>query len=189
MPRIKPKTKIYKMQKVQSRGKSIKMTPFSFKVVPCRIRLFPTMILALKWLGTGLPLKIISEKWRWKESESGSEISFKTSIRSGYRYTNKITWSSWLRIWKFHWRWRTRSYRTQWFAQVSTFLKKGTILKTYIFSKYYTPSPEGRRTRTAQGRTKNDKKKIVIIDPVERCYRPRVSEYDKALIRTKKYFA
>ena len=56
--------------------------------------------------------------------------------------------------------------------------------KTYIFSKYYTPSPEGRRTRTAQGRTKNDKKKIVIIDPVERCYRPRVSEYDKALIRT-----
>ena len=61
---------------------------------------------------------------------------------------------------------------------------KLTILKTYILSKYYTPSPEGRRTRTAQGRTKNDKKKIVIIDPVERCYRPRVSEYDKALIRT-----
>ena len=52
--------------------------------------------------------------------------------------------------------------------------------KNYNFSKYYTPSPEGRRTRTAQGRTKSDKKKIVIIDPVERCYRPRVSEYDKA---------
>ena len=39
------------------------------------------------------------------------------------------------------------------------------ILSLFIFSKYYTPSPEGRRTRTAQGQHKKTAKKIVIIDP------------------------
>ena len=50
-------------------------------------------------------------------------------------------------------------------------------------SKYYTPSPEGRRTRTAQGQHKKTSKKIVIIDPQERCYRPHIREDDKKLYR------
>ena len=33
------------------------MTSFKFKVVPCRIRLFPTLILKIKWLEPRLPLK------------------------------------------------------------------------------------------------------------------------------------
>ena len=30
---------------------------FNFRVVPCRIRLFPTLISKIKWVGSGLPLK------------------------------------------------------------------------------------------------------------------------------------
>ena len=32
------------------------MTSLKFKVVPCRIRLFPTLISKIKWLGSELPL-------------------------------------------------------------------------------------------------------------------------------------
>ena len=34
----------------------LKMTSFTFRVVRCRIRLFPTLISRIKWLGSGLPL-------------------------------------------------------------------------------------------------------------------------------------
>ena len=50
-------------------------------------------------------------------------------------------------------------------------------------SKFFTPSPEGRRTRTAQGQRKTNKKQIVVIDQVEQCYRPRSREYNKRLYR------
>ena len=36
----------------------LKMTSFQFRVVLCRIRLLPTLISKIKWLGSGLPLKI-----------------------------------------------------------------------------------------------------------------------------------
>ena len=37
----------------------LKMTSFKFRVVLCRIRLFPTLISKLKWLGSGLPLSVV----------------------------------------------------------------------------------------------------------------------------------
>ena len=36
----------------------LKMTPFKFRVVQCRIRLFPTLISKIKWLGSRLPLTV-----------------------------------------------------------------------------------------------------------------------------------
>ena len=36
----------------------LKMTSFKFIVVVCRIRLFPTLILKIKWLGSALPLTL-----------------------------------------------------------------------------------------------------------------------------------
>ena len=35
----------------------MKITLFKFRIVLCRIRLFPTMVSKMKWLGSGLPLK------------------------------------------------------------------------------------------------------------------------------------
>ena len=32
---------------------------FNFRVVLCRIRLFPTLISKIEWLGSGLPLKVL----------------------------------------------------------------------------------------------------------------------------------
>ena len=34
------------------------MTPFKFRVVPCRRRLFPTLISRMKWYGSELPLTV-----------------------------------------------------------------------------------------------------------------------------------
>ena len=39
---------------------------FKFRVVLCRIRLFPTLISKIKWLRSGLPLNIISKIFRQK---------------------------------------------------------------------------------------------------------------------------
>ena len=38
----------------------LKMTPFKLRVVPCRNRLFPTLISKIKWLESELPLS-----WQW----------------------------------------------------------------------------------------------------------------------------
>jgi len=48
--------------KLNSRSTSnrLKMTSFKFRVVICRIRLFPTLISKIKWLGYELPLKMQS---------------------------------------------------------------------------------------------------------------------------------
>jgi len=35
------------------------MTLFNFRVVLCRIRLFPTLISKIKWMWSGLPLKLL----------------------------------------------------------------------------------------------------------------------------------
>ena len=43
------------LQPIFSRSRN---SPFSFRVVVCRIRLFPTLISRIKWLGSELPLKI-----------------------------------------------------------------------------------------------------------------------------------
>jgi len=40
----------------------LKMTLFKFWVVLCRIRLFPTFISKIKWLGSGLPLNFGFER-------------------------------------------------------------------------------------------------------------------------------
>jgi hypothetical protein len=47
-------------------------------------------------------------------------------------------------------------------------------------SRYFTPSPEGRRTRTAQGQRG---KRRVILDLSERPYRPQVTDGDHRLYR------
>lgn len=47
-------------------------------------------------------------------------------------------------------------------------------------SRYFTPSPEGRRTRTAQGQRG---KRRVILDPSERPYRPQVTQNDQRVYR------
>ena len=42
----------------KSTQNQLKITPLKFRVVPCRIRLFPTLISKGKWLGSELPLRL-----------------------------------------------------------------------------------------------------------------------------------
>ena len=42
------------------------MASFTFRVDLCRIRLFPTSISNIKWLGSELPLRIVKSKWHTK---------------------------------------------------------------------------------------------------------------------------
>ncbi|CBY42549.1 unnamed protein product, partial [Oikopleura dioica] len=46
-------------------------------------------------------------------------------------------------------------------------------------SKYFTPSPEGRKTRTAQGHVREQKQRKCALDPIERPYRPIVTYEDQ----------
>ena len=50
-------------------------------------------------------------------------------------------------------------------------------------SKYFTPSPEGRKTRTAQGHVRDQKQRKCALDPLERPYRPIVTPADQRLFR------
>ena len=42
-----------------ARSDRLGMASFKFRVVLCRIRFFPTLILTIKWLGYGLPLRLL----------------------------------------------------------------------------------------------------------------------------------
>ena len=72
---------------------------FKFRVVLCRIRLFPTLILKIKWLGSELPLNI---KWgassRWTSSQtklpSGRRAPLYIKVpNSPTRFAHKLAWS------------------------------------------------------------------------------------------------
>jgi len=54
----------------RSSQNELKMTPFKFRVVQCRIRLYPTLT-SKKWLGSGLPLKI--KFWTQKDPEESDD--------------------------------------------------------------------------------------------------------------------